>query len=269
MADAALCAPRALNRVGYMRVARETCRSFDFPNTTAGGLVDVVVTSYEVAIADSKELQRLRWGAVVVDEGHRLKISNRGCLGCCRRWTRRSMPPLTGTPLQNIPRGRRRSCTFSSRRSLRTHRPSPSRSPRMRRRYRRRARARARGETPRGGRPTTSRRRRRAAQEPARAARQAHASRLKRDVLGGLPKMRKAEVACQLSPFQREVYADVLARNHGSFNAGRSRQGADQPAQRAQGTAEGLQSPFSVRRPRRTPFGRRGRAASRRGCRGG
>jgi len=44
--------------------------------------------------------------------------------------------------------------------------------------------------------------------------------RLKRDVLGGLPKMRKAEVACQLSPFQREVYADVLARNHKAFNQG-------------------------------------------------
>ena len=44
--------------------------------------------------------------------------------------------------------------------------------------------------------------------------------RLKKDVLEGLPKMRKVEVACQLSPIQREVYADVLARNHKAFNQG-------------------------------------------------
>ena len=28
------------------------------------------------------------------------------------------------------------------------------------------------------------------------------------------------EVSCQLSPFQREVYADILARNHRAFNQG-------------------------------------------------
>jgi chromodomain-helicase-DNA-binding protein 4 len=44
--------------------------------------------------------------------------------------------------------------------------------------------------------------------------------RLKRDVLKGLPKKRKVEVSCQLSPFQREVYADILARNHRAFNQG-------------------------------------------------
>ena len=44
--------------------------------------------------------------------------------------------------------------------------------------------------------------------------------RLKKDVLKGLPKKRKVEVACQLTPFQREVYADVLAQNYRAMNHG-------------------------------------------------
>lgn len=36
----------------------------------------VVVTSYEIVIADSKLLQRYKWKYVVVDEGHRLKNFN-------------------------------------------------------------------------------------------------------------------------------------------------------------------------------------------------
>lgn len=36
----------------------------------------VVVTSYEIVIADSKLLQRYKWKYVIVDEGHRLKNFN-------------------------------------------------------------------------------------------------------------------------------------------------------------------------------------------------
>lgn len=36
----------------------------------------VVVTSYEIVIADSKVLQRYQWTYIVVDEGHRLKNFN-------------------------------------------------------------------------------------------------------------------------------------------------------------------------------------------------
>ena len=36
----------------------------------------VVVTSYEIVIADVKFLQRYHWKYVVVDEGHRLKNFN-------------------------------------------------------------------------------------------------------------------------------------------------------------------------------------------------
>ena len=36
----------------------------------------VVVTSYEIVIADSKHLARYQWNYIVVDEGHRLKNFN-------------------------------------------------------------------------------------------------------------------------------------------------------------------------------------------------
>lgn len=36
----------------------------------------VVVTSYEIVIADSKHLARYQWKYVIVDEGHRLKNYN-------------------------------------------------------------------------------------------------------------------------------------------------------------------------------------------------
>ena len=36
----------------------------------------VVVTSYEIVIADSKHLARYHWNYIVVDEGHRLKNFN-------------------------------------------------------------------------------------------------------------------------------------------------------------------------------------------------
>ena len=36
----------------------------------------VVVTSYEVAINDSKLLGKIKWDLLIVDEGHRIKNSN-------------------------------------------------------------------------------------------------------------------------------------------------------------------------------------------------
>ena len=36
----------------------------------------VVVTSYEILIADVKHLQRYAWKYIIVDEGHRLKNFN-------------------------------------------------------------------------------------------------------------------------------------------------------------------------------------------------
>ncbi|KAG2499485.1 hypothetical protein HYH03_002432 [Edaphochlamys debaryana] len=61
----------------------------------------VIVTSYEIVIADRRQLDKHQWKLVVVDEGHRLK--NYDCklireLRCLRADNRLL---LTGTPLQN------------------------------------------------------------------------------------------------------------------------------------------------------------------------
>ena len=42
----------------------------------ADTVLPVVITSYEIVIADSKQLQKYEWRYVVVDEGHRLKNNN-------------------------------------------------------------------------------------------------------------------------------------------------------------------------------------------------
>ena len=42
----------------------------------ADTVLPVVITSYEIVIADSKHLQKYEWRYVVVDEGHRLKNNN-------------------------------------------------------------------------------------------------------------------------------------------------------------------------------------------------
>ena len=67
----------------------------------------VMITSYEIVIRDSKELKKLGWKFVVIDEGHRLKnmncrlitelkaITGTGTATECNRLL------LTGTPLQN------------------------------------------------------------------------------------------------------------------------------------------------------------------------
>lgn len=50
-----------------MRVRAGSVKTMAFP---------VVVTSYEIVIADSKHLARYHWNYIVVDEGHRLKNFN-------------------------------------------------------------------------------------------------------------------------------------------------------------------------------------------------
>ena len=47
-------------------------------------LFHVLLTSYEMAAAEAEELRKLEWGALVVDEGHRLKnkearVQSLGC----------------------------------------------------------------------------------------------------------------------------------------------------------------------------------------------
>ena len=63
----------------------------------------VMITSYEIVIRDCKELRRIPWNFIVIDEGHRLKNMHcrliRAIRTLCVAGTNRLL--LTGTPLQN------------------------------------------------------------------------------------------------------------------------------------------------------------------------
>ena len=72
-------------------------------NAQGKTVMPVMITSYEIVIRDIKELRRIQWKFLIIDEGHRLKNMNcrlirelktLGCDGCNRLL-------LTGTPLQN------------------------------------------------------------------------------------------------------------------------------------------------------------------------
>eukprot|EP00887_Chlorella_sp_A99_P001799 scaffold19.g1799.t1 len=61
----------------------------------------VIITSYEIAIADIKLLQRHQYKYVIVDEGHRLKNFNCKLIRELRTLSAQNKLLLTGTPLQN------------------------------------------------------------------------------------------------------------------------------------------------------------------------
>jgi len=61
----------------------------------------VVVSSYEIIIADRKFLQRYDWKYIIVDEGHRLKNFNCRLIRELRQLPVGNKLLLTGTPLQN------------------------------------------------------------------------------------------------------------------------------------------------------------------------
>lgn len=61
----------------------------------------ILLTSYEIAIADQKFLQRFDWKYVIVDEGHRLKNVNSKLVRVLKTFPSANRMLLTGTPLQN------------------------------------------------------------------------------------------------------------------------------------------------------------------------
>ncbi|KAF6014509.1 hypothetical protein HII13_000854 [Brettanomyces bruxellensis] len=62
---------------------------------------NVVVTSYEISIRDSKYLEKKDWKYLIVDEGHRLKNSHCLLIQQLKRIRTSNRLLLTGTPLQN------------------------------------------------------------------------------------------------------------------------------------------------------------------------
>lgn len=62
---------------------------------------DLVITSYAIAMKDVSHLQKISWGAVVIDEGHRLKGSDALLPTLLAHIKSGFRMLLTGTPLQN------------------------------------------------------------------------------------------------------------------------------------------------------------------------
>jgi SNF2 family DNA or RNA helicase len=203
----------ALKKVDFPFPSGPTREAHSWRRSGGGSFTDVVLTNYEVVMADASAFRTVRWGAVIVDEGHRLKNQNSALtqtllsLRCPWRCL------LTGTPLQNnleelfallhfldprrFARPDRLAAAFTARDDdddLHDDDDDDDGETRV---------------------ETLS-----AELKNLHALLEKHMlRRLKRDVLRGLPKKRAVEVSVPLTPFQREVYADVLARNHVALNS--------------------------------------------------
>jgi ATP-dependent DNA helicase len=64
-------------------------------------MMNVVVTSYEIAMNDRAAFQNIMWRYIVVDEGHRLKNKNCRLIKELKQYHSANRLLLTGTPLQN------------------------------------------------------------------------------------------------------------------------------------------------------------------------
>ncbi|CAA2998636.1 CHROMATIN REMODELING 4 [Olea europaea subsp. europaea] len=68
---------------------------------TSGYKFNVLLTTYEMVLADSSHLRGVPWEVLVVDEGHRLKNSSSKLFGLLNTFSFQHRVLLTGTPLQN------------------------------------------------------------------------------------------------------------------------------------------------------------------------
>ena len=64
-------------------------------------MMNVIVTSYEIAMNDRAAFSSIRWRYIVVDEGHRLKNMNCRLIRELKQYNSANRLLLTGTPLQN------------------------------------------------------------------------------------------------------------------------------------------------------------------------
>ncbi|TFY77398.1 hypothetical protein EWM64_g6613 [Hericium alpestre] len=70
-------------------------------STHQKSMFPVVVTTYEIIIKDRQPLSKIKWGYIVVDEGHRLKNMDCKLMQEIKKYTSAGRMVLTGTPLHN------------------------------------------------------------------------------------------------------------------------------------------------------------------------
>ncbi|GAV81101.1 SNF2_N domain-containing protein/Helicase_C domain-containing protein/Chromo domain-containing protein/PHD domain-containing protein/DUF1087 domain-containing protein [Cephalotus follicularis] len=110
LAEFALWAPN-LNVVEYHGSAKarsiirqqewHACDPFGLSKKTASYKFNVLLTTYEMVLADSSHLRGVPWEVLVVDEGHRLKNSGSKLFSLLNTISFQHRVLLTGTPLQN------------------------------------------------------------------------------------------------------------------------------------------------------------------------
>jgi len=97
----------SLNCVVYHggAAARDVIREFEFryeqKTPSKPYKFDVLVTSYEMVLADARHLAPIEWDLVVVDESHRLKNRDSKLFRELSRFRAKHCVMLTGTPVQN------------------------------------------------------------------------------------------------------------------------------------------------------------------------
>ncbi|XP_076455656.1 lymphoid-specific helicase-like isoform X2 [Babylonia areolata] len=88
---------------GSKEERKELREKIDQPHLVREGVYvrPIVITSYEVAMMDQKQLQKVEWRYLVVDEGHRIKNTHCRLINALRVYRTTNRLLLTGTPLQN------------------------------------------------------------------------------------------------------------------------------------------------------------------------